>query len=462
MAVLTVGQGEQFSTIAAAVGAAGSGDTIDVNAGSYTDDFLTIEQNLTLQAVGGEVVMTEDQEPPDGKAMITEGQPGLSIAINGFDISGVTVDDGNGAAIRYEGGNLSLSNDFFHNNQDGLLAASDPNGTITIDNSEFSFNGNGEGNTHNIYVNDIALVTITNSYFHDADVGHEIKSRAQDTVIENNRIFDNNSSASYDIDLPDGGNATITGNQIEQGPNTQNPYMITYGVEEDLGAVTNPGTDVTIANNTIVNDDPGGAMLLNFTDVAPAFTDNSVYGLTDAQLSPKGPLDEAGTVFLASRPSLDTSSLSFITSSPPPSTPTPLPTVPVGSGADTLDLQVNEDAWNGDAQFTVAVDGQQIGGTLTALASHAAGATQDFLVMETLDRANTPRQSRFSTMPMAGRRPPIAISMLPAQATMVSPQAAASRCIVMGRSPWWSAQIRSAQTPPPCRLAPELTRSISR
>ena len=61
MAVLTVGQGEQFSTIAAAVGAAGSGDTIDVNAGSYTDDFLTIEQNLTLQAVGGEVVMTEDR-----------------------------------------------------------------------------------------------------------------------------------------------------------------------------------------------------------------------------------------------------------------------------------------------------------------------------------------------------------------------------------------------------------------
>jgi hypothetical protein len=54
--------------------------------------------------------------------------------------------------------------------------------------------------------------------------------------------------------------------------------------------------------------------------------------------------------------------------------------VTVGSGADTLDLKVSEDAWNGDAQFTVAVDGQQIGGTLTALASHAAGVAQDFLV----------------------------------------------------------------------------------
>jgi hypothetical protein len=56
------------------------------------------------------------------------------------------------------------------------------------------------------------------------------------------------------------------------------------------------------------------------------------------------------------------------------------PAVVVGSGPDTLDLKVNEDAWGGDAQFTVSVDGQQIGATLTALASHAADITQDFLV----------------------------------------------------------------------------------
>ena len=87
MATLTVGQGEQFQTIQAAVNAAQSGDTIDVNTGTYNDDFLTIEKSLTLQAVGGPVVMTEDTSPPDGKAMITEGQPGLNVTINGFDIS---------------------------------------------------------------------------------------------------------------------------------------------------------------------------------------------------------------------------------------------------------------------------------------------------------------------------------------------------------------------------------------
>jgi len=37
---------------------------------------------------------------------------------------------------------------------------------------------------------------------------------------------------------------------------------------------------------------------------------------------------------------------------------------------------VSEDAWQGDAQFTVAIDGATVGGTRTATASHAAGSAQ--------------------------------------------------------------------------------------
>ncbi|MGI4954266.1 MAG: carbohydrate-binding domain-containing protein [Janthinobacterium lividum] len=48
---------------------------------------------------------------------------------------------------------------------------------------------------------------------------------------------------------------------------------------------------------------------------------------------------------------------------------------PAVSGADTLVLQVSEDAWQGDAQFAVTVDGVQQG-AFTAIASHAAGAVQ--------------------------------------------------------------------------------------
>jgi predicted xylan-binding protein with Ca-dependent carbohydrate-binding module len=52
--------------------------------------------------------------------------------------------------------------------------------------------------------------------------------------------------------------------------------------------------------------------------------------------------------------------------------------VSVGSGADTLKLGMAEDAYQGDAQFTVSVDGKQIGGTLTTTALITHGQSQEF------------------------------------------------------------------------------------
>lgn len=43
------------------------------------------------------------------------------------------------------------------------------------------------------------------------------------------------------------------------------------------------------------------------------------------------------------------------------------------ANADTLTLHVSEDAWQGDAAFTVSMDGQRVGGVYTATASHASG-----------------------------------------------------------------------------------------
>jgi hypothetical protein len=46
---------------------------------------------------------------------------------------------------------------------------------------------------------------------------------------------------------------------------------------------------------------------------------------------------------------------------------------------DRLVLRVSEDAWQGNAQFTVSVDGHQLGGTYTVTASHAAGQWENFV-----------------------------------------------------------------------------------
>jgi hypothetical protein len=357
MAILTVGPGH-FATIEAAVAAASPGDTVDVPAGIYTNDFVSIFQNLTLQAIGGVVHMVATVDPPNGKAIIDEGGAGIAVTINGFDISGAVVPDNNGAAVRYEGGSLTLNNDYFHNNQDGMLAAADPNGTITINNSEFAFNGAGDGQSHNLYVNDIALLTITDSYFHDADVGHEIKSRAEDTVITDSRIFDNLSSASYSIDLPNGGNATITDNVIEQGPNSQNPNIIAYGEEGNLHA----GTSVLIADNTIVNDltSASARVVLNRSPTTLLFQDNQIWGLTAAQLSTTGPLADAGTTFLSTRPTLDTASLCFLagTRIATPTREARVEELAVGDMVRTIGGGVNRIVWIGVGRI-VAVRGRR-------------------------------------------------------------------------------------------------------
>jgi len=55
---------------------------------------------------------------------------------------------------------------------------------------------------------------------------------------------------------------------------------------------------------------------------------------------------------------------------------------------DRIVVRVSEDAWNGDAQFTVTVDGNQIGGVQTAIASHAAGQWEDIALNAALGAGN--------------------------------------------------------------------------
>jgi hypothetical protein len=97
---------------------------------------------------------------------------------------------------------------------------------------------------------------------------------------------------------------------IEKGPNAQNPFMIAYGEE----GVTNTGTDLSISNNTLVNDfsSPSSAAVLNQSGQTLTFDNNQVWGLSPNQLSAGDPVDDGGTtVFLASRPSLDDTPLQF-------------------------------------------------------------------------------------------------------------------------------------------------------
>ena len=221
------------------------------------------------------------------------------VTIKNVAFSGSAVPDasgGNGAGIRYEGGRMVLINDSFIGNQDGLLAAPVLGlavNTITIDHSLFSGNGSGSGYTHNLYVNGVDRLTVTGSVFENAVVGHEFKSRALINDIENNIFRDGpTGTASYDIDLPNGGQALIRNNLIEKGPPAQNNSAIHFGGE----GIPYAGSSLTITGNVLVNDKgAAGALVLNQTSVSIAFTGNQIIGFDPKRIL-SGPGAETGNV----------------------------------------------------------------------------------------------------------------------------------------------------------------------
>ena len=359
MSILTVGSSSQYKTISAAITASKIGDTINVVAGTYTNDFLGVYHSLNFVAVGGVVNLVATVQPPNGKALIDEGGTGVSVSISGFDISGVTVGDGNGAAIRYEGGTLLLDHVIIHNNQDGLLANSDANGSITISASTFYANGAGDGYTHNIYVNNIASLTVKDSIITGVLAGHDIKSRAAATTITGNVISDGLAgTGSYEIDLPNGGVAVIENNYIEKGANAQNPIAVSYGEEGNL----KPASSLKIAGNVFVNNSgsPSSTVMRNASGTTADMSNNSLFGWKAVSI---GQVNVSENKTLATKP----------TSEAPPGALAP--TLP-----DKFVLNVSEDAWNGDAQFMISVDGVDLGQTYTATASHAAGASQQITI----------------------------------------------------------------------------------
>ena len=303
--VLTVGAGMEFSTLSDALKAAVAGQTIAVQAGTYLNDFGVVNAAVHIIAVGGIVNEVANVPPPNDKGLLTIN---ADTTIQGFTFTGGSDGgwDGNVAGIRLQAGSLNVSYCYFHDMQEGLLAGPDATASVTIDHSEFSHNGTGDGYTHNLYVGAVGTLTVTNSYFHDAVVGHEIKSRAATTNILNNVIADGpTGTASYDIDIPNAGVATVRGNLIEKGPMAQNREAIHYGGETQYSYASNA---LSVTGNTIINDyGPLASVVINDDAVngltTPASIANNVLYGFDPAMALIGPGTLTNNTVPATRPS---------------------------------------------------------------------------------------------------------------------------------------------------------------
>lgn len=247
------------------------GDIVMIDAARYACDtgLKWSANHLTLVGVGGRPVLDATN---CGGVVGDKGiwNPlGNGLIVDNVEFVGASGPSANDAGIRYDGsGYLYITNSFFHDNQNGILATPSESADLVIDHSEFAHNGTHDGHTHNMYISSggpaaAHSFVIRFSYSHNADIGHEVKTRALTNYILYNRLADEEGgNSSYEIDVSQGGLTYIIGNVLEKGPNADNSAFISYSAEDP----PNPVQEVYVVSNTFVSDADGPTVAVNLYD----------------------------------------------------------------------------------------------------------------------------------------------------------------------------------------------------
>lgn len=281
--VRRVGPGQRYQTPCQAIRAAAEGDVIEIDAaGAYSGDVCAFyPKQLTLRGVNGRPRIDAGGRAAQGKAIWVIG--GGDVTVENIEFTGAQCPDKNGAGIRFEGRRLTVRDCVFRNNENGILTWNEPYSELLVEYSELDSNGHGDGYSHNIYVGRIAEFTMRFCWSHGAKEGHLVKSRAAVTNLLYNYLDTGRGTASYEVDLPEPGNALLLGNVIVQRPSTHNPIVISVGQE---APAPRPDTALRLIHNTIVNLGPSRATLLfsgRGAPGAPVFRNNLFYG--DARIA---------------------------------------------------------------------------------------------------------------------------------------------------------------------------------
>jgi hypothetical protein len=215
--------GRRFASLQEAVAAIGEGKgTIRIAPGRYGECAVQEAGDIAYTSeVPGKAIF--DRAICEGKATLV--LRGRSASVDGIVFMRTLVEDGNGAGIRLETGDLAVTNAMFVDGQCGILTASFPRGRITIDRSTFAGLGKdptGNG-AHAIYVGAYGSLKVTKSRFERGTGGHYLKVRAPVVEILDNSFDDSKGmNTNYSIDLSNGASGRIAGNAFEIGPNKDN------------------------------------------------------------------------------------------------------------------------------------------------------------------------------------------------------------------------------------------------
>ncbi|UZK67554.1 right-handed parallel beta-helix repeat-containing protein [Sphingomonas sp. M1-B02] len=216
--------GQGFATIDEAVTAVRDDTaTILIAPGTYRQCTVQAGGKITFKAVQPGTAIFESETCEDKAAFVLRGR---GSTVDGIVFRGYSVNDGNGAGIRIEMGDLTVTNTMFLDSQEGILGGGHPSTrNITIDRSTFSGLGQCETEncSHSIYLGFNGRVTITRSRFDRGTGGHYVKLRVPDVQIADNSFDDSGGKGTnYMIDLSEGASGLITRNVFVQGRNKEN------------------------------------------------------------------------------------------------------------------------------------------------------------------------------------------------------------------------------------------------
>lgn len=212
----------------------------------------------------------------NGKAPLVTAA--ANIIIEGFEISGITVPDGNGACIRLDPNtsDLTVRNINCHNSQDGILGES--KGHFLIEDSSFVANGFGNGQAHALYIWGDDILIRRCQMLSTQNAGHSLKSGARKLTVENSILAALSGHNSRALDAYGGGEIVLTHNVIQQGPQSDNSDVI--GLAFEPARLLPEGHSLKMEHNWVIFDDPGRGLLTQGQKLGPILvTNNSFVGL---------------------------------------------------------------------------------------------------------------------------------------------------------------------------------------